>query len=184
MCLPDGKSCGSTPFGNLGERNCSASFSHTFTRQATSMVLEYTDAPVNPDCGVGRQEVKVDLHPFRVHLEKATDLRCALGSRQTGPLVIPTKKRLKSRDIFTLWSGEIVVSPRIADIIESSTGTLLQPIWNSLRGADRRRLLSSHHSASGPSAPDLWRFAIRPNLAVIRSGKRPNTANVRSETEK
>jgi len=46
--------------------------------------------------GAGRQEVKVDLHPLRVYLEKATDLRCALDSRQTGPLIIPTKKTDKT----------------------------------------------------------------------------------------
>ncbi len=134
----------------------------------------YTDAPVNPKCGVGRHEVKVDLHPFRVYLEKATDLRCALGSRQTGPLVIPPKKLLKSRDIFTTWSGEIVASPRIADIIESSTGTLLQPIWNSLRGA---------RSASAARLSSFRQWVVRSRPLMVCDPTKFGSNPFREETE-
>lgn len=53
---------------------------------------QYSDAPLNPDCGVGCEAVKVELQPFRVFREKVADLRCAVGSRQIGPLIIPAKK--------------------------------------------------------------------------------------------
>lgn len=47
----------------------------------------------------------------------------------------PCKKTLKSRDIYMLWSGEIVVSIRVAGIIETAVDSTLQPIWNTMRGA-------------------------------------------------
>jgi hypothetical protein len=134
----------------------------------------YTDAPFNPDCGIGREEVKVDLHPFRVFREKTTDLRCALGSRQTGPLILPTKKQLKSRDIFMLWSGEIIVSARILDIIENSTGSLLQPVWSTMRGA---------RSASSVGLSSFRQWVVRSRPLIVCDPTRFGDQPFRGESE-
>ncbi len=111
---------------------------------------EYTEPSPSPACGVGRVTVEVVLNPFRTFLQTVPDLKCALGSHQIGPLRLPAKKMLKTRDIFMLWSGETVVSDRLSEALASGTGGTLQAI-RSARG--RHRSISALRSV--PSGMDL-----------------------------
>jgi hypothetical protein len=93
----------------------------------------YTDGVLNEACAFERQIAVAYTHsPFKTIFADNWDLRCALSSRQVGPLRFPFKKMRKAADIFGLWGGEVVVSERLAHLIESGdfTGGKVQPIWN------------------------------------------------------
>ncbi len=97
----------------------------------------YTDAPLRPDCGIGRQELRVvQISPFRSVIEDKKNLTCALGSCQVGPLHYPFGK-LTKRDLISLWGGETLVSERFAELMESGRfrGGTIEPIWNTASGA-------------------------------------------------
>jgi hypothetical protein len=97
----------------------------------------YTDAPLRPDCGIDRQDLRVlQISPFRSVIEDKKNLTCALGSRQVGPLHYPFGK-LTKRDLISLWGGETVVSERFAELIECGRfrGGRIEPIWNTASGA-------------------------------------------------
>lgn len=57
---------------------------------------------------------------------------CALSSRQVGPLRFPFQKMRKGCDVFMLWSGELILSERLAKLIndEGFKGAKIQTIWN------------------------------------------------------
>ncbi len=97
----------------------------------------YTDAPLRPDCGIDRQELRIlQISPFRSVIENKKNLTCALGSRQVGPMHYPFGK-LTKRDLISLWGGETVISERFAELIERGRfgGGRIEPIWNTVSGA-------------------------------------------------
>jgi hypothetical protein len=57
---------------------------------------------------------------------------CALSSHQVGPLRFPFQKMRRGCDIFATWAGELIVSKRLAKLIETGgfTGGKLNAIWN------------------------------------------------------
>ena len=57
---------------------------------------------------------------------------CALSSRQVGPLRFPFQKMRKGCDVFMLWSGELILSDRLAKLINDGgfKGAKIQTIWN------------------------------------------------------
>lgn len=122
----------------------------------------YTDSRLEPDCGLGRKQIRIlQTSPFRSVLEDTNHLRCALGSRQVGPLQIPFRELMKGRDIFSLWSGETVVSERLAKVIETGkfSGGRMQAIWNTQRGSKSLPSL-----ADVPSGIELLTNAGKRNL--------------------
>ena len=97
----------------------------------------YTDEEPNPSCRMDRQELRVvQLAPFRSTVEDKTSQVCALSSHQVGPLHFPSSKFVK-KDIFALWGGEVILSRRLADLIENGgfSGGKLLPIWDTWRGS-------------------------------------------------
>jgi hypothetical protein len=84
----------------------------------------YTDGVQNDNCGVFERNK-------RIYNPKKTK-RCALSSHQVGPLRFPFQKMRKGCDIFSLWGGELVISERLAQLIEQGgfTGGRVRPIWN------------------------------------------------------
>lgn len=71
---------------------------------------------------------------------------CGLGSRQIGPLRLPVRKMLKSHDMFMVWSGETIASPRIAATLHGAEGGRLQPIAQPLA---RRKVQDGEFSTGG-----------------------------------
>src|ERR1035437_7882525 len=103
----------------------------------------YSQSELNPYCGMGRKQIRiVRVNPFQTALEDTPDLRCALGSRQVGPLQIPFRKLLRGRDIFLLWSGETIVSEKLARLIEGGgfSGGKLQEISDSKEGSKQLQI--------------------------------------------
>ena len=94
----------------------------------------YTDGVPNNDCGV--------FETNRSIYDPKKTKRCAISSRQVGPLRFPFQKMRKGCDIFMLWGGELVVSERLAQLIENGrfTGGRVQPIWNT--GVDPKTMPS------------------------------------------
>lgn len=84
----------------------------------------YTDGEVNDKCRVFETNQRI--------YDKNKKRRCAISSRQVGPLRFPLKKMRKGCDIFMLWSGELVVSERFERLMKARgfTGGKIQPIWN------------------------------------------------------
>jgi len=66
---------------------------------------------------------------FRVVPEK---VRCGLASKQVGSLRLPFGKFKRNRDLYRIWGGELVVSERLADLINNGdfSGSILLPITN------------------------------------------------------
>jgi hypothetical protein len=85
----------------------------------------YTDVVPNRDCAFERTKTAYGHNQRDI-------IGCALSSRQVGPLRFPYHKMRKGRDIFGTWAGELVVSGRLAKLIEtgSFTGGNLNAIWN------------------------------------------------------
>jgi hypothetical protein len=93
----------------------------------------YTDGVLDKNCAFERERVvAIDFRPFRQVFEENPNIRCALSSRQVGPLRFPFQKMRKGRDIFLSWAGELVVSERLGKLIEDGgfTGAGIRPIWN------------------------------------------------------
>jgi len=86
---------------------------------------------------------------------------CALSSVQIGPLRFPFNQMRRSDDIFMLWSGEIVVSGRLAKMIveKGFTGAKLQPIWNTCVPPK-----SLQHLHDVPSGNELFQRALMHGL--------------------
>jgi hypothetical protein len=122
---------------------------------------EYTDAPADPACGLGRKQPRTVLDPLRFILVATPDLRCGLGSRQIGPLNIPLKQLPKARDLLVLWSGEFIVSDRLAEAMKGGTGASLLTIRNA---AGRQRSVASLRSV--PSGAELLARAKELGLVV------------------
>jgi hypothetical protein len=122
----------------------------------------YTESGVNPDCGMGRKQIKIiSVNPFQTVLEDTHDPRCALGSRQVGPLQIPFRKLMRGRDIFSLWSGETIVSEKLARLVERGgySGGNLQEISDSQVMPNPLR-----HFAQAPSGAELLARAAHTGL--------------------
>lgn len=109
----------------------------------------YTDGVLNDKCGVFETNK-------RIYCDKNKKTKCAISSRQVGPLRFPFQKMRKSCDIFMLWSGELVVSQRLERLIEARDfkGGKVQPIWNT--GCEPKRM---PNLSDVPSGVELFRRA-------------------------
>jgi hypothetical protein len=93
----------------------------------------YTDGVLNENCAFERKIlVNFQTNPRRSIYEDNKEIRCALSSRQVGPLRIPFQKMRKGYDISSTWAGELIVSERFVKLIETGgfTGGKLDAIWN------------------------------------------------------
>jgi len=59
-------------------------------------------------------------------------VRCGLASNQVGSLRVPFGEFKRSRDLYRIWGGELVVSERLANLINNGqfSGSALLPITN------------------------------------------------------
>jgi hypothetical protein len=73
-------------------------------------------------------------------------VRCGLASNQVGPLRLPFGKFKRNRDLYRVWGGELIVSERLANLINNGqfSGSALLPVTNIKEGiqakAPRRNL--------------------------------------------
>jgi len=93
----------------------------------------YTDGVLNENCTFERKIlVNFQTSPHKSIYADNKEIRCALSSRQIGPLRIPFRKMRKGCDIFSTWAGELIVSERLIKLIDAGgfTGGKLNAIWN------------------------------------------------------
>jgi hypothetical protein len=89
---------------------------------------QYVMSAVDHPCNIEFQTSELKSAASLARAHSALRFVCGVSSQQVGPLILPSRKILKSHDLFLLWSGETIALNRVAPVIKGASGCRLQAI--------------------------------------------------------